>query len=394
MPWFCRPSAMSKHCMIFLENANVIGIEPVVACIDGKDPYEGSHIFVPFKDYSNKYFAAAIRRIFPDIINQPDIYNFGTRQIASKKLLNSIDFSDIKAIHSVSYPCSSHLLAADIAKATGLPWIAQFYDPWTDNPYRSIKYGWFKKRDYLMEKIVADNAKAIIHTNDIIRNIWIERYGEKIAHKSWILPLSYSKQQIEKINAINRKKENDNKQIVISYIGKLFHDRNLKDIIDALNLIKHESNDYLSDIKIRIIGEISNQDIYNIKKNGMDHVFEIIGYLPQDKLDKYYYDSDAFLVIDSPQSQNVFFPSKLLDYFIWKRMIIGVTPNVGITNRLLQESRNMLFENGDIEGIASFFKKIILDRQALNGFDEEYYLNFAPEILCSKYQSIINKIIP
>ena len=44
----------------------------------------------------------------------------------------------VDAIHTVSFPCSSHLIGYELKKEFGLPWIAHFYDPWVDNPLRNI----------------------------------------------------------------------------------------------------------------------------------------------------------------------------------------------------------------------------------------------------------------
>ena len=40
MPWFTRPSAMSKHCKIFLSNAISLGINPIVVSLNGKDDFK------------------------------------------------------------------------------------------------------------------------------------------------------------------------------------------------------------------------------------------------------------------------------------------------------------------------------------------------------------------
>lgn len=389
MPWFKRPSAMSKHCGIFIDNAVKMGIEPIIASLKGS-AHSAGYSIIDITDKSNKYVAAAMRRIFPDVVNQPDVYNWGTRRSAVKEIIATVDMSTIDVIHSVSFPCTSHLIASDLVKQFNKPWIAQFYDPWSDNPYRKFKTEKYRKKDLEIEGYVARNADAIIHTNDYIKQVWEKRYGDDVGKKMSVLPMSYEENLYAKAEKITSKEPSD--KIVISYIGKLFFDRNLKDTVDALTLLKKKGVDVASHFIFRIIGEISQTDINRINEAGLRDAFEIVGYLPQSELERYYLESDAFLVLDSPQAENVFFPSKLLDYFIYKRLIIGITPQKGVTHDLLADSKNIVFENGDVKGLAEFLHKIIIDRSQLNGFDDTYYSRFSPQALINSYSMVIEGV--
>lgn len=389
MPWFKRPSAMSKHCGIFIDNAVKMGIEPIIASLKGSAHSAGYNI-IDITDRSNRYVAAALRRIFPDVVNLPDVYNWGTRESAVKKIAAKVDMSTIDVIHSVSFPCTSHLIASDLAKKFSKPLIAQFYDPWSDNPYRKFKTERFRKKDLEIEGFVARNADAIIHTNDYIKQVWDKRYGDEVNKKMFVLPMSYEDALYEKVEKITSKEPGD--RIVISYIGKLFFDRNLKDTVDALDLLKKKGVDVASHFRFRIIGEISQTDINRINDAGLKDAFEIVGYLPQSELEKYYLESDAFLVLDSPQAENVFFPSKLLDYFIYKRVIIGITPQKGVTHDLLVDSKNIVFENGDIKELADYLQKLTVDKSLLWGFDEKFYMHFSPDALRESYEQVIKTL--
>ena len=390
MPWFCRPSAMNKHCKIFLSATKGLEIEQIVAGIQGTDTFDGEHRFIPYSDKSNKYVAAAMRRVFPDVVNQPDVYNWGTRKAAVKSIETAIDMNEVDIIHSVSFPCSSHLMGYDLAKKYGKPWIAQFYDPWSDNPYRKFKTAKYRQKDADMERFVAEHADAIIHTNNVIKDVWSERYGTEVEKKMTVMPMSYELSLYERAKNLKTKEPDEKK--IISYIGKLFFDRNLKDVVEALKVLREKGVAFEKKLQFRIIGEIHQDDINRINEAGLDDVFEIVGYLPQSELEKYYLESDAFLVLDSPQAQNVFFPSKLLDYFIYKRLIIGITPIKGVTHDLLVDSNNVVFENGDVGGLAEFLGKFVSDNVSFSKFGGNYYEKFSPEALRATYDVVLTQI--
>ena len=381
---------MNKHCKIFLSATKELGIEQIVAGIRGEDSFVGEHRFVRYADKSNKYVAAAVRRVFPDIVNQPDVYNWGTRKSAVKTIEKAIDMSEVDIIHSVSFPCSSHLMGYDLAIKYNKPWIAQFYDPWSDNPYRIFKTLKYRQKDLEMERFVAEHADAIIHTNNVIKDVWAERYGAGVEKKMTVMPMSYELSLYDRAKEIRLKELGE--KIVISYIGKLFFDRNLKDVVGALKILREKGVLFEKKLEFRIIGEIHQDDLNRIKEAGLDDVFEIVGYLPQSELEKYYLESDAFLVLDSPQAQNVFFPSKLLDYFIYKRLIIGITPTKGVTHDLLVDSNNVVFENGDVSGLAEFLEKYVSDNVFFSEFDGNYYEKFYPEALRKAYNDVLKSI--
>ena len=97
-------------------------------------------------------------------------------------------------------------------------------------------------------------------------------------------------------------------------------------------------------------------------------------------------------MIDSPQKRNVFFPSKLVDYFFYQRPILGVSPKLGVTNEFLTTSGNSCFENNDIEGIAGYLQTAISNFPLLLSFDKNYYQHFLPDSINNKYKQILNYI--
>lgn len=390
MPWFCRPCAIEKQFSVFLNSINTLPLKIYVAGIDGDPLYKGRHSFIPLTDYGNKYISALFRRIVPDLVNQPDIYNYTLRKHAVNKLSKLIVNEGIDCIHSVSYPCSSHMIAYDLKQRTGLPWIAQLYDPWSDNIYRNFKTKKYRKKDLELEKRVADTADAIIHTNNIIKDVWRERYGNLIDEKSYVFPMGYDDRVLNMINLIPKRKIKD--KVIVSYIGKLFHDRNIKDLINALNIISSRNRDVIENLKFRLIGSVDSISKKLIKENDYDDIFEMTGMLKQDELEQFYYDSDVFLVIDSPQKRNVYYPSKLLDYFIHQRLIIGISPLVSTTRDLLLESGNYCVENGDIEKLADILEDIVANPQLLDRYDANFYIRYLPENQRYQYEKLLESI--
>ena len=297
----------------------------------------------------------------------------------------------VDAIHTVSFPCSSHLIGYELKKEFGLPWIAHFYDPWVDNPLRNIPNS-KRVEDAQMESWVAEHADAIIHSNHIIRNCWIERYGGTVKDKIHIIPFGYSDEQVTAFKPFKGTLPQSNK-VVLSYIGTCAGDRNFQSLIKAVEMLYNDNPSCKEKLEIRLLGNLLDCDRQIIDEKKLWNIFTYVGRKPQSELPKYYQESDVFLVIDSPQNRNVFFPSKLVDYFYYQKPILGISPTIGVTHDFLVESGNSCYENNDIEGIANYLKQAILDFSALLGYDKGYYRHFLPTTIADTYRKILLKIL-
>ena len=69
----------------------------------------------------------------------PDSY-LGWAQRARATVQARIAKGDIDAMLSSSPPDSVHLAAADVARQTGVPWVADFRDPWSRAPWRGDRF--------------------------------------------------------------------------------------------------------------------------------------------------------------------------------------------------------------------------------------------------------------
>ena len=296
----------------------------------------------------------------------------------------------VDAIHTGSFPCSSHLIGYELKKEFGLPWIAHFYDPWVDNPLRNIPES-KKEKDLILESLVANHADAIIHSNKVIKDCWVKRYGSLVSDKIHIIPFGYSSEQVNAFKPFTGTLPQSDK-VTFSYIGTCAGDRNFQSLIKAVDLLYVRYPECKDKMEIRLLGNLLECDKDLIESRKLGHIIKYIGRKTQDELPKYYRESDVFIVIDSPQERNVFFPSKLVDYFYYQRPILGISPRIGVTNELLTASGNHCFENNDIDGIANYLHTAISNFTYLLSIDKKYYQNFLPDSINAEYKQILNNI--
>lgn len=344
-------------------------------------------------DIPHKNIAAIARRLFPDLVLLPDIEKYTFLPFLKRELRNVQSYAYFNWIHTISNPCSSHLAGLYLKKKTDLPWVAQFYDPWVGSCYREFKTNTFSKLDAKTEKKIALNADVIIHTNEVVKNKWIERYGDIVRNKIVVLPFSYDENiEINEHNSFSVKKKVD-KKISVLYVGNLYLNRNIDDLILAINELKTTISDLQDKIVFKFVGIVSRHDIQNIKKNRLDNLFELLGQKPYEQLAEYYRDADILLVIDAPAKENIFFPSKLIEYFVYKKPLLGISPKISETHNLLVESGHTSIENGSIDEIVDYFKTLLTNGGVKMEFNTDYYMKFSPGLLAKQYIELIESKI-
>lgn len=73
-------------------------------------------------------------------------------------------------------PYSGLMAAAGLARASGIPWIAELRDPWADNPY-STEPGWRMQLDRLLERRTLRQAAALVSVSPPVTEDLRRRYG-------------------------------------------------------------------------------------------------------------------------------------------------------------------------------------------------------------------------
>lgn len=367
------------------------GCQPIIYGSD-KEPLLGSipdNVCLIHEDKWVQYFAAAVRRVLiPDLTWLPGYEWTAWGKRAAKTIINNIQKENIKAdyIHSICFPIASHWAALKIKEATGLPWVMQFYDPWADNPYRPFKTKFLKDKDWAMERLAAENADIIIHDNEVIADLWRERYGEEIGEKIVVLPLTVSLP-----NKGQSLPEHNNNVLVISHIGNFMLNRKAEPFIKAVNELLLEHPELRKQLNINFIGAVTAEDRALIHQKELDDIFVLHGMLTPAECEPYYNKTDLFLAVDGVNPDNVFFPSKILKYFYYQRPILGITPQGSVLDYELRASNHKVFANGDIKLIADYLYKAVTDYSSLLDFDVSYWHRFKPDSVVERYKKLIEE---
>lgn len=318
----------------------------------------------------------------------PDIYYHFWYKSAIKIASIAIKKRKVSYLHSISIPYTSHLVALELKRRYNIPWVAQFYEPWGDNPFRTINDR-IEYKNNEWERECAFCSDVIIHNNDVICNHWKEKYGNIVKDKLFSLPMSFNftnQVSLSQRNVISDK-------LRITHIGNLYGLRKADVFFKALAELMREKSMLQSKVEVSFVGRMNADDASLIDKLKLQDVVKIVGVLSEEECEYYYINSDIFLLIEAENQGPFFFPSKLVRYYFYNKPILALT-NVGsVTYIEMRKTGHYCCLPSDLLGIKNYLIKAITDYDSLLGFDSDAWKRFDAQSVSQKYLKIINKFV-
>jgi len=391
-----RGSSESIRSIKTLKYISHFGWRPIVLTIKNPlNPIDKSLILELPEDisiiraYSNKIFDTCMKGlgvIIPSL-RLHDYYlewlPFGI--LSGNKILKS---EDIDLILSRSTPVASHIVAYILKSISNLPWIADFSDPWTLNPFVSLKIPILHGVEQSLERKVLSKADKIIVTTGRYRDVVVKQFDDipDIEKKIVVIPNSYDPQDSCGVNqTISRE---DHCSLTMTYMGRFYGSRRPEYFFEALSLLK---NDYEPlKINLKIIGGSKRDNISLgrlVERYGVNELVQILPPVSHAEAFNHLANSDVLLLIDAPSDrESMFLPMKLLEYLAIERPILALTPMNGESADIIRATRTgHVVVPTDIQGIKSAI--------------EDYYLAFlnselsiAPNMEEIKKYSIQNSV--
>ena len=235
------------------------------------------------------------------------------------------------AIVSFGVPMSDHLLALELKRRTGLPWLAHFSDPWANNPFH-LSSALVRKVNALMEHQVIDAADRVLFTSVRTRDMVMSKYPEAWGSKAAVLPHAWDMDHFASartaVPASVPQQEPDRRHVV-RYIGACYGARSPEPLFVALGRMLERNRDALDNVRFEFVGALQRVFLESAAFKALPAgLVSIVCQVPYRESLRLASASAALLVIDAPSSvASVFLPSKLVEYIGARRPVWGITPH-------------------------------------------------------------------
>jgi len=292
------------------------------------------------------------RRIVPALRNSPDPQSVWTKPAASAALAH-VRSTRYSGIVSFAQPWSDHLVGLRVHRATQLPWVAHFSDPWVDSPYLR---GTRRQRDEAakFEADVIREATAVVFVTEETAALVMKKYAADWREKAFVVPHGFDPAPAVQTSRM----PGDAMRMV--YTGRFYEGvRTPMTLLRALAQLKTRMP-LNGLIEITMIGPHVVQFARDSSVLGLDDVVRWRDRVSPVDARAIAADADVLLVIDAPyDGPSPFLPSKLVDYLPLQKPILGITPHDGATARLLRRLGCSTAAPDDVDGIAGAIEELL-----------------------------------
>lgn len=237
----------------------------------------------------------------------------------------------VDAVISTGPPHSMHLIAMKLHDDLGVPWIADFRDPWTGIDFYNdlhLSARSDRKHHRLENEVLVKADRVVAVGRDLADSL--SRLG---ARDVTVITNGYDFNE----NDIHDVRLSDD--FTISHIGIIGSTRNAVTLWKALGELVAENEEFKKKLRLRLIGQVDNTVLLSISQNGLDGNLQHISYIPHDSVMKEQCSSQLLLLLvnDTPNAKGIL-TGKVFEYLAARRPVLAVGPEDGDTAALLRDT--------------------------------------------------------
>jgi glycosyltransferase involved in cell wall biosynthesis len=249
----------------------------------------------------------------------------------------------VDVIVSTGPPHSMHLIALRLKKKTGLKWIADFRDPWTNIDFYKelILTAYADKRHRKLENIVLHQADHIITVSPGMTR-------------------EFKNQGLEHITTLTNGYDNvpilsgePSKGFSILHLGSMPKSRNPENLWKVLSALVSSNKNFASLLKIRLIGRIDVTIMESIRQHHLEGFVSRELFVPNNQAIQLLTQASVLLLcINKTANADGILTNKFFEYLSANRPVLAIGPTTGDVSVILNETNaGKIFEYDDIDSL-------------------------------------------
>ena len=260
----------------------------------------------------------------------------------------------VDAIVSTGPPHSMHLIAEKLHRVTGIPWIADFRDPWTNIDFYADLHltRWADHRHHALENKVLRNASRIVTVT------WRSREEFKILcgrNDIEVVPNGFDHADFDPARGVGVAHPG----FSIVHVGSMNKDRNPLSFWKAISQAIDEEPALKEKLVIKLVGPVDFSVRASVEEHGLQAFTEFVEYVPHTEAVRMQQEASVLLLVinNTPNSKTII-PGKLYEYLGSGRPLLAIGPKDSDSAKVIDMTKGgAVFEPDDVEGL----KKIILE---------------------------------
>ncbi|MFC1568995.1 glycosyltransferase [bacterium] len=260
--------------------------------------------------------------------------------------LKIIRKENIRIIFTTSPPFTTALVGGFLSKLTGVPWISDYRDPWTQ------AYFYYKRPQFVqfmedhLEKWLLKGAKRVLSINRLLIENLKRKYELGQDEKWKVISNGFDNEDFKEIKPVQ------NDQFTIVYTGTVNTKMNPASLFKSIQLLKKSDPELHQKIRLVFIGRIGS-DVSELFQNPeIESMIQRISHLSHQNCLKHIMGADLLLLL-IPQYENnrLIMTNKLFEYMRSGNPILCLDKYSLAAEVIRETGTGLTLSSDDIEGI-------------------------------------------
>ncbi len=244
-------------------------------------------------------------------------------------------------------PHSAHLVGKSLA-ADGIPWVADFRDPWTDiSYYRELPFTRrSRRREAALERAVLDAADRVVTVSPALQAL----LGQKTRTPIVVIPNGFDPADFVRRPPPRRD------VFRLTHTGTLSASQNPTSLWAVLGAMRREGA--LPALRLQLVGNVDPVVCESLEEAGLMPLTTMTPYVPHPEAVRYMCEASLLLLaINRVEGAEGIVTGKVFEYLASGRPVLGVGPPLGDAAKLLGETgAGRLFGYEDRVGMAAYLR--------------------------------------
>jgi glycosyltransferase involved in cell wall biosynthesis len=278
----------------------------------------------------------AIRRRYPAWLTVPDRF-LSWLPFGVARGLRVIRAGGVRCLYSTCPQPTAHLIGLALKSLTGLPWVADFRDPWIeeDGPQaaRSLRH----RVDRRLERAVVQGADRIVVTTSYLRDDFLRRYPRLDPAKIQVIYNGYDEGDVAPLPPPTQKRERF-EMLHAGLVTAAYRDPT--PVLQAVSSLIAQGRLDRGRVRIVFLGggkyPASPEFAAGVRRLGLQDVVEVAGRVSHAEALERTREADCLLLLQASEDTRALIPAKAFEYLRAGRPILALA-KPGATPELLRD---------------------------------------------------------